>query len=100
MTEKQIEKKAKEMANKYPEVGYNRRYIYAAAMKMAEWMLAQIKGSKGIKAKIELIEQEYAGIANDYALDYNCREFDIAYDSFCEGAEWVLSKLKEGGEKK
>ena len=102
MTKKQIEKKAKEIANKYPEVGYNSKYSrerYEAAMEMAEWLLAQIKGSKGIKAKIELIEQEYAGIANDYALDYNCREFDIAEDAFCEGAEWVLSKLKEGGEK-
>ena len=102
MTKKQIEKKAKEMANKYPEVGYNSRYhreIYAAAMKMAEWLLAQIKGSKGIKAKIELIEQEYAGIANDYALDYDGREFDIAEDASCDGAEWVLSQLKEGGEK-
>lgn len=42
MTKKQIEKKAKEMANKYPEVGYNSRYhreIYAAAMEMAEWLL-------------------------------------------------------------
>lgn len=45
MTKKQIEKKAKEMANKYPEVGYNSRYhreIYAAAMEMAEWLLGEI----------------------------------------------------------
>ena len=45
MTKKQIEKKAKEMANKYPEVGYNSKYhreIYAAAMEMAEWLLGEI----------------------------------------------------------
>ena len=45
MTKKQIEKKAKEMANKYPEVGYNSNYhreIYSAAMKMADWLLGQI----------------------------------------------------------
>ena len=45
MTKKQIEKKAKEMANKYPEVGYNSRYhreIYAAAMEMTEWLLGEI----------------------------------------------------------
>ena len=45
MTKKQIEKKAKEMANKYPEVGYNSRYhreIYAAAMEMSEWLLGEI----------------------------------------------------------
>lgn len=40
MTKKQIEKKAKEMANKYPAIGVNSRLhreIYAAAMEMAEW---------------------------------------------------------------
>jgi len=45
MTKKQIEKKAKEMANKYPEVGYNSKYhreIYSAAMEMAEWLLCEI----------------------------------------------------------
>lgn len=45
MTKEQIEKKAREMANKYPEVGYNSRYhreIYAAAMEMAEWLLGEI----------------------------------------------------------
>lgn len=43
MTKEQIEKKVKEMANKYPAVGYNNRYhrdIYAAAMEMAEWLLS------------------------------------------------------------
>ena len=45
------------------------------------------------------IEKELTDVANDYALDYNGREFDIAEDAFCDGAEWVLSKLKEGGEK-
>lgn len=42
MTREQIEKKAKEMENKYPEVGYNSKYhreIYSAAMEMAEWLL-------------------------------------------------------------
>lgn len=42
MTRKQIEKKAKEMANKYPECGSDGKYhreIYAAAMEMAEWLL-------------------------------------------------------------
>ena len=45
MTKKQIEKKAKEIATKYPEVGYNSKYhreIYAAAMEMAEWLLGEI----------------------------------------------------------
>lgn len=45
MTKKQIEKKAKEMANKYPDIGYNSKYhrdIYAAAMEMAEWLLGEI----------------------------------------------------------
>lgn len=45
MKREQIEKKAKEMANKYPAVGYNIRYhreIYAAAMEMAEWLLGEI----------------------------------------------------------
>jgi len=45
MTKKQIEKKAKEMADKYPEVGYNSKYhreIYSAAMEMAEWLLCEI----------------------------------------------------------
>lgn len=45
MTKKQIEKKAKEMANKYPEVGYNSKYhreIYSAAIEMAEWLLGEI----------------------------------------------------------
>ena len=45
MKKKQIEKKAKEIANKYPEIGYNSRYhreIYAAAMEMAEWLLGEI----------------------------------------------------------
>lgn len=45
MTRKQIEKKAKEIANKYPEVGYNSKYhreIYGAAMEMAEWLLGEI----------------------------------------------------------
>ena len=43
MTKKQIEKKAKEMANKYSEVGVGSKYhreIYAAAMEMAEWLLS------------------------------------------------------------
>ena len=42
MTKKQIEKKAKEMANKYPAIGFDSRYhreIYAAAMEMADWAL-------------------------------------------------------------
>ena len=45
MTKEQIEKKAKEMAKKYPECGYNSKYhleIYAAAMEMAEWLLGEI----------------------------------------------------------
>lgn len=45
MTKKQIEKKAKEMANKYPAIGFGSRYhreIYAAAMEMAEWLLGEI----------------------------------------------------------
>ena len=45
MKKKQIEKKAKEIANKYPEIGYNSKYhreIYAAAMEMAEWLLGEI----------------------------------------------------------
>lgn len=45
MTRKQIEKKAKEMANKYPEIGFGSKYnreIYAAAMEMAEWLLGEI----------------------------------------------------------
>lgn len=43
MTKKQIEQKAKEMANKYPAVGVGSKYhreIYAAAMEMAEWLLS------------------------------------------------------------
>ena len=46
------------------------------------------------------IEKELSDVANDYALDYNGREFDIAFEAFYDGADWVLSLLKEGGEKK
>lgn len=45
MTRKQIEKKSKEMANKYPAIGFDAKYhreIYAAAMEMAEWLLCEI----------------------------------------------------------
>ena len=45
MTKKQIEKKAKEIANKYPAIVYNSKYhreIYAAAMEMADWLLGEI----------------------------------------------------------
>ncbi|MBQ1938420.1 MAG: hypothetical protein II364_05585 [Bacteroidales bacterium] len=45
------------------------------------------------------IEKELTDVANVYALDYDCREFYIDYDGFCDGANWVLSKLKEGGGK-
>lgn len=45
MTKKQIEKKAKEMANKYAALGFKSglsRERYEAAMEMAEWMLTKI----------------------------------------------------------
>lgn len=52
------------------------------------------------KAKeIAKIEKSVPDAANDYALDYSGREFTIAEDAFYAGSEWVLSLLKEGGEK-
>ena len=43
MTKKQIEKKAKEIANKYAALGFKCSYsheLYEAAMKMADWILS------------------------------------------------------------
>lgn len=56
----------------------------------------QIEKKANLIAKIE---KELSDVANDYALDYNGREFDIAFEDYCDGADWVLSLLKEGGEK-